>query len=424
MSNPLNKTCPCCVPPWSMRGSRGFITTRCYSAAGELLWVADHGARVLCLAVDSDGNVYQSGEKTGYLFGASYFHSVGSGALFPYITKHDANGVPDWRVMASTFGSQTSEGLCVSNGGVYELHSDVITKYDKTLGTSILNLPMNFESSPLWFEPTPIWPGPTWGGDLDPPTYSFLACTENGYVVAFSSRGVSSGLLPLRYDTSRTSVHQWREDTGYGVYHYLGPYGGYQGLGITGTGTIVTSASLSQSNPHVPPDGQQILEGFNSDIVLGTIGTPVLDYRSPIPMVAVPNDHQFRDVACSPNGRVYAREYNYAVGLDRITQIETTGDIRTPTLTGRASPGQLRVGVVATYPHALAVNDDGIYAYARDRDTAAGNISHEIRASDDSLIGQYDHGGYIWAAAVLPDGKVIVAGDRVPWEIGDPIPTS
>jgi hypothetical protein len=176
----------------------------------------------------------------------------------------------------------------------------------------------------------------------------------------------------------------------------------HRGLSVADDGVYAMCTNSSGAVPGPTPNPQRNL----------TIGGEKIDVPNPgdnelfARIVITSSPDGFWGVASSPSGIVIAKRYD-----DSIVEVTPTGDYTLPTVTVRVTVADMVCDGSAAPTQAIAINDDEIYCYSMDR-TPAG-VSHQIRAADNSLIMEADHGGYIYDCVVLPDGKVIVAGERV-----------
>ncbi|MES2793202.1 MAG: hypothetical protein V4719_26570 [Planctomycetota bacterium] len=381
-----------------------FITTRCYSPSGKELWNADHGADVYALDVDARGSVFQSGGILAGELGDSLFHKVTDGAC-PLVTKMTSGGEPLWAIKHNFGTSPISRGICCSPDGYvyYGINSSMIGTSDSLIrkiradsGATVGVLPMSGFNYPLD------------GFDSDLSLVSMsprityqLRCNALGHVVANMNIFLVNTISGIT--TNRGYFpHKWVNDIEHNVF-------------LPATWNISNLADFDLDDAGNCFAGYvTIWENLQSRIAVlfgpefstspdlpRWSGTELAEVRYP----DLDSDHRSSApaVGCSPNGRViYKQEDN-----ETISTLVRTGDMEHPVLTPRVVVPGLYCG-----QDAIAINDSGVYAY-----NCGGTdpiSTHEIRAADNSLILRANHGSNIHACVVLPNGKVIVAGKRVP----------
>ncbi len=361
-------------------GRSNFITTRCYSPSGVQLWDGDHGNTVYALSVASDGTIYQSGAAggTAALLGPSLFHDATDA---PLVTAMLPGGRPIWSIKQELGGPLYSWGIAAANNGYlytginHPSNPDLMVKLTASGGVDTLHLSAEG-----------FYTGLTAALDL-----GRVRCDGSGNVYAISR--ANNGLL------------KWQSDAEF--WYFSNADDG--SLALTGMGVSTDGRVFASSDPTV--FGTATVNAF----YIFDSSTSNLSPPSTAPYLAkatVTNTDPlasragYRQTGVSPSGLAVA--FN-DVAL-RIEGIAATGTPDSPAITAGASIGALGGSSASPYT-AMAINDSGVYCYSLVRGVTG--YSHEIRAADNSIIASLDHGGVIYDAVVLPNGSVIVAGERV-----------
>lgn len=377
------------VRPMTRRRS-DFITTRCYSPSGVQIWDADHGADVYGLAVDHLGYVYQCGDKTNWNLGESLFHSPAD-SIFPQVTGLAPGGAPLWASTKPSASDEYCQGISVTSDrelyyGVNTLvPSTAIVRKTTYRGVFVANLTSTGFFSGI--SGSPVW------------TYVQRVRTDSGgNVLANVKFSYVSGI--------GGTVWKWENDV-FGWRFQWVDFQAYaqRGLSVADNGRYACADNVINGQIAVPnPDRILTIGGDKSDDPLP--GDNELFAR----ILPVGSSDGCYGVASSPSGRVLAKRED-----ETVIEVTPTGSYTSPTVTTRATVSGLicTTGTSVFFAtQAVGINDSGQIVYSVER-TTTGN-SHEIRDASNTLILAADHGGNIHDAVVLPDGKVIVAGERVP----------
>lgn len=380
-----------------------YITTRCYSASGQQIWDGDHGSDVFALAVDSHGTVYQTGA------GNATFKSDGMGGFIPLedslfheypenpptVTAMYPGGEPKWsrnKGIADLFdggGRPSSSGIAVTtNGAVYVALTyafgdtrNRVAKLSSASGAELLRLPVaGFQHSLAVAE---FWSRVRVDG------------ANNVYAAGF-------GLVPQPV--------KWVNDLEF----WNSPSGGTSGYRYTGMGVSSNGRVFLASDPpsETPPGGALFLIYDSAVSNLGSLTGTFLARVAEDANIEW-NTDGWGGVGTSPSGRCITQgpQLSDPAGDEYVQEIAVTADPTAPGITLK-TPLPSYGGQLGAPEVAVSINDAGIYCYSKDRNPIP-VTSHEIRAADNSLIGRYDHGGGINDCLVLPNGSVIVAGQRV-----------
>lgn len=384
------------VRPMTRRRS-DFITTRCYSPTGVQIWDADHGADVYALAVDHLGYVYQCGKKNNYDLGPSLFHEISESAfdrVFPQVTGLAPGGAPLWANLLNAASADWCQGICVTPsrdlyyGVIMGQPDGAVIRKATHRGVFVTNL-----TSDGFFHGFDPAGTPAWG------TVQRVRNDADGNIYANVGFGY--------YNNLGTTVFKWEEDV-FGWRFQWVDYRAYAGNGLSVANNGRYACAGGGTDPISPnPHRTLTIAGEKLDSPLP--GDNELFARILPPVLGVQD--ACYGVASSPSGRVVAKRLD-----DTVIEVTPTGSYTTPpTVTTRATvPGLICItGTAVSFPtEAVGINDSGQIVYSVER-TTTGN-SHEIRDAANTLILAADHGGNIHDAVVLPDGKVIVAGERVP----------
>lgn len=382
-----------------------FITTRCYSPTGQLLWDGDHGTTVFALAVDAYGAVYQSGKRgTGSTAGDSLFHREADGQV-PLITAMFSKGRPKWSVLQGASGPLESYGIAAtSNGAVYvsiknynDATQNRVAKKSAVSGADLLTMPvggfLDITSTPFINSASQLWKRVRVDG------------SNNVYAA-----GKTAGSFPTN------TIFKWSSDAEYWVWHdniadfdYLAG----TGLGVSTDGRVFIPSDPTPTGSS-PPYKPYL---YITDASTSNLSPPA--YASYLARKLKPLDGEpgwpplgiggYTGAGVSPSGLAIM----YDNINDAISTVAVGGTPDTPAVAQIQSVPGLG-GSLGLADVAISINDSGTYCYSVDRGTTSPVRSHEIRDSGNNLIGSYDHGGAINDCIVLPSGRVIVAGERVP----------
>ena len=364
-----------------------FVTTRCYSPEGVELWNADHGADVLALAVDHLGYVYQTGQSNGYTFGPSLFHDP-STFQYPKISCMDPSGDALWSINGTMDGT-FSYGIAVNS------HREVY------LGTNTFGSPTarirKYTSSGTLIKTLP------WENFLDVFTGTIAFGTVQRIRIDGNDNVYGNVTFNASVDYGYQTVWKWVDDVEEWMFKWI-DYRSYstRGIAVSDEG-ILACAGAATSLPTGGPNPPRIFT------ISGEKGnSPTADDNEMLARLVPATTSDFcRTVACSPSGRVIAKR------ASAIVEIAPGDNFAIPTITTLANVSNLALPSTDLATEALAINETGVYGYSRNRSSGA-NPSHEVRDPDNEVIFSADHGGDIYDIAVLTDGKVIVAGKRVP----------
>jgi hypothetical protein len=382
LANPNHRTETSGRRPFSSRlymseeRTSDFITTRCYSPTGQQIWDGDHGNTVYALAVTSNGTVYQSGagHGTASIIGPSLFHR-GAEDDAPLVTAMRPGGQPLWSIKQSS-PSVYSYGIAAGTDG-YLYYSKTneqsapftgyVAKLRGTTGEDILHLPI--------------------AGFTNVPSTGQMGrvrcdAAGNPYAIHRTGFAILKWVNDVEFWVAGTNLYTGLRPTGLAVSdngHVFLP----QLLSLIGGGgnteTIDALYILDSQLSNLPGLGMPTVlasfqESTNSSNTLG-----------------------YKQAGCSPNGNQWV-SHNPITGY----------------VTGTKSAVVIELGGSVFVPYAaLAINDSGVYCHSVPRLAGIDVHSHVIRAADNSIITTMDHGGEIFDAVVLPDGRFIVAGARV-----------
>lgn len=350
-----------------------WITTRCYSPTGRLLWDADHGADVLAMTVDSAGNIYTVGQQshafqtTGFVYQLLRKYSP-SGRLLWSAPTH-VSGVDYWgegvavNSSGEVYVSRWQNGTWLGSPGTWA----EVAKYDAD-GSFMATLPYT-----AWY-PSP-----------QQPHFWRLAIDPDDELVALGGSAATEG------------VFKWISDLQEWEYTFSASASTWSGLSIDSAGNIAVGKLYGSGATYIfdsfgPDDGHPTVGGF--------------DYRALL-APAVAGDSVSAVAALSTSVVLVKR---FASGLGNVIQALTipTPPTTTPTATTLISSP---TDAATLTQKALATNSAGVFCYGTDR-TISG-ATHRVYEYPNTPLWAADHGGDIADCFVMPDGKVIIAGKRV-----------
>lgn len=248
--------CPCCAPPWAFAKilESAYATVKCYSRAGQLLWIGDQKKDSGGVAVDSDGNTYTT-ITAGYQ-GTDYVN-------LRIVEKRDSSGfllasVPMEKLSAPEIGvghfkTTGARAISVSEAGVYIIRMTTgdngtsfayrVDKWDHDLTTSA-TLPQ------------------TNGSTSFTSSLSLLKIAARGTLVAAAAGA-----------TNTVTVAAWTNDTLNNVItsSALGSSGGVSGLEIDALSQIHTSR-LAGSNSYLIWSSSPTVTSATGSTLISAIG--------------------------------------------------------------------------------------------------------------------------------------------------------